>query len=237
MLDIAVLKVVTRGKSVRPQARREAVQAMRAKTGISERRACVLMRLSRTVLRNEGRGERDCRVLRSRILLLAAQRRRFGYRRIHALIRREGLAVNCKRLRCFYCEERLQVTRRARRRGLAVERPALEVPQAPNDVWSIDFVSDSLGYSCWLKCLTIVDNYTKEAIDIPVDHGISGEYVTRLLDWVGRFCGLSQVICTDQHPVTGSTLDRWAYRNCVTLRLIQAGKPTRNGHVETSTAN
>jgi putative transposase len=90
---------------------------MRAKTGISERRACVLMGLSRTVLRYEGRGERDCGVLRSRILLLAAQRRRFGYRRIHALIRREGLAVNCKRVQRIYCEERLQVTRRKRRRG------------------------------------------------------------------------------------------------------------------------
>jgi hypothetical protein len=104
------------------------------------------MRLSRTVLRNEGRGERDCRVLRSRILLLAAQRRRFGYRRIHALIRREGLAVNCKRVQRIYCEERLQVTRRKRRRGVAVERRALEVPRAPNEVWSIDFVSDSLEH-------------------------------------------------------------------------------------------
>jgi putative transposase len=133
------------GNTVSPQARREALQPMRANTGISERRACSLMELSRTVLRYEGRGERDCGVLRSRILLLAAQRRRFGYRRIHALIRREGLAVNCKRLQRIYCEERLQATRRARRRGLAVERRAIEVPQAPNDVWSINFLSDSLG--------------------------------------------------------------------------------------------
>ena len=104
-----------RGKKASLQARREAVQAMRAMTGISERRACSLIGLSRTVLHSIARGERDCGVLRSRILLLAAQRRRFGYRRIHALIRREGLAVNCKRVQRIYCEERLQVTRRKRR--------------------------------------------------------------------------------------------------------------------------
>ena len=206
---------------------------MRAKTAISERRACSLMGLSRTVLRYEARGERDCGVLRSRILLLASQRRRFGYRRIHALIRREGLTVNCKRVQRIYCEERLQVTRRKRRRGVAVERRTLEVPQAPNEVWSIDFVSDSLEHGRRLKCLTIVDDYTKEAIDIPVDHGISGEYVTRVLDRVGQFRGLPQVIRTDQGPeFTGNALDRWAYRNRVTLRLIQAGKPTQNAYVE-----
>jgi transposase InsO family protein len=111
----------------------------------------------------------------------------------------------------IYCEERLQVTRRKRRRGVAVERRTLELPQAPNEVWSIDIVSDSLEHGRRLKCLTIVDDYTKEAIDIPVDHGISGEYVTRVLDRVGQFRGLPQVIRTDQGPEsTGNALDRWA---------------------------
>ncbi len=171
--------------------------------------------------------------MRSRILFLAAQRRRFGYRRIHALIRREGLTVNSKRVQRIYCEERLQVTRRKRRRGVAVELRALEVPRAPNEVWSIDFVSDPLKHGRRLKCLTIVDDYTKEAIDIPVDHRISGEYVTRVLDRVGQFRGLLQVIRTDQGPeLTGNSLDRWAYRNRVMLRLIQAGEPTQNAYVE-----
>jgi len=118
----------------------------------------------------------------------------------------------------IYREERLQVARRKRRHGVAVERRALEVPLAPNEIWSMDFVSDSLEYGRRLKCLTIVDDYTKEAIDIPVDHGISGEYVTRVLDQVGQFRGLPQVIRTDQGPeFTGNALDRWAYRN-VTMR-------------------
>jgi putative transposase len=90
---------------------------MQAKTAMSERPACSLMGLSRTVLRYEVRGERGCSALRSRILLLAAQRRRFGYRRIHALIRSEGLVINGKHVQRIYCEERLQVTRRKRRSG------------------------------------------------------------------------------------------------------------------------
>ena len=100
---------------------------MRAKTGISERRACGLMGLSRTVLRYRAAGDRDQGRLREAIKSLAAQRRRFGYRRIHALIRREGGAVNGKRVQRIYREEGLQVARRKRRRGVAVERRALEV--------------------------------------------------------------------------------------------------------------
>jgi putative transposase len=116
---------------------------------------------------------------------------------------------------------------------VAVERRALEVPRAPNKVWSIHFKSDSLEHGPRLKCLTIVDDYTNEGIDIPVDHGISAEYVTRVSDRVGQFRGLPQVFRTDQGPeFTGNALDRWAYRNRMTLRLIQARKPTQNAYVE-----
>ncbi len=97
----------------------------------------------------------------------------------------------------------------------------------------MDFASDSLEHGRRLKCLTIVDDCTKEAIDIPVDHGISGEYVTRVLDRFGAFRGLPRVLRTDQgSEFTGNALDRWADRNRVTPRLIQAGKPTQNAYVE-----
>jgi putative transposase len=206
---------------------------MRAKTGISERRACLLMGISRTVLHYACKGEVDAGHLRGRIVALAGQRRRFGYRRIHALLRREGAAVNHKRVQRIYQQEGLQVSKRRRRHGVAVERRALEIPQGPNQVWSMDFVSDSLEYGRRLKCLTIVDDFTKELIDVPVDYGISGEYVTQVLDWAGQFRGLPKVIRTDQGPeFTGKAQDQWAYRNGVRLRLIQAGKPTQNAYVE-----
>ncbi len=207
--------------------------AMRAKTKISERRACRLMAISRTVLHYAPGREADGGQLRCRIVELAAQRRRFGYRRIHALLRREGAEVNVKRVHRLYRLEKLQVRRRKRREGVAVERRPLQRPTAPNQVWSIDFVSDSLEYGRRLKCLTIVDDFTKESIDIVVDHGIGGAYVTRILDRVGQFRGLPQVIRTDQGPeFTGKALDQWAWQRGVALRLIEAGKPTQNAYIE-----
>jgi putative transposase len=206
---------------------------MRAKTAISERRACQLMAISRTVLHYQPQPEADGGQLRCRIVDLAAQRRRFGYRRIHALLRREGALDNVKRIHRLYQLEKLQVQRRKRRRGVAVERRPLQVPTGPNQVWSMDFVSDSLEYGRRIKCLTIVDDFTKESVDIVVDHGIGGAYVTRVLDQVGKFRGLPRTIRTDQGPeFTGKALDQWAYECGVALRLIEAGKPTQNAYIE-----
>lgn len=206
---------------------------MRAKTTISERRACQLMGISRTVLRYEPRPEADGGQLRGRIAELAAQRRRFGYRRIHALLRREGARVNVKRVHRLYQLDGLQVRRRRRRHGVAVERRPLQMPTAPNQVWSMDFVSDALDHGQRIKCLTIVDDFTKEAVEIVVDHGIGGAYVARALDQVSKFRGYPRVIRTDQGPeFTGKALDQWAWERGVALRLIQAGKPTQNAYIE-----
>jgi len=103
---------------------------MRAKTPISERRACELMGISRTVLHYSPQPEVDGGQLRCRIVELAAQRRRFGYRRIHALLRREGAVANVKRVHRLYQIEKLQVQRRKRRHGVAVERRPLQIPRA-----------------------------------------------------------------------------------------------------------
>lgn len=173
------------------------MQAMRARTTISERRACVLMGLSRTVLHYAPCAQPRNDQLRVRIQQLAAERRR------------------------------------RRRRGVAIERRPLLVPQGPSEVWSIDFVMDALEHGRRLKCLTIVDDFTKEAIDIVVDHGISGHYVARVLEQAGHFRELPRVIRTDQGPeFTSKALDQWAYERGITLRFIQAGKPTQNAYVE-----
>jgi putative transposase len=191
------------------------------------------MGLSGTVLHYAVRSQPRNEQLRARIQQLAAERRRFGYRRIHALLRREGVSVNVKRVHRLYCEETLQVRRRRKRRGVAVERRPLLIPHAPNEVWSIDFVSDALEHGRRLKCLTIVDDFTKEAVDIVVDHGICGHYVTRVLEQAARFRELPRMIRTDQGPeFTGKALDQWAYERRIELRLIEAGKPTQNAYVE-----
>jgi putative transposase len=138
---------------------------MRAKTGISERWACALIGRSRTVMHYQATPETKNVEVRARMMALAEERRRFGYRRIHVMLRREGQCVNVKRLYRLYRLERLQVQRRRKRHGVAVEQRPLTIPQAPNQVWSIDFVSDSLETGRRLKLLTIVDDFTKEAIE------------------------------------------------------------------------
>jgi putative transposase len=200
---------------------------------ISERRACRLVGLSRTVLHYEAKMSEQNAELGARIGELAAVRRRFGYRRIHALLRREGSQANHKRVYRLYRLAGLAVTRRKKRVRVAVEREPLFLPERSNEVWSMDFVMDALSSGRWLKCLTIVDDFSKEAVDIVVDHAISGDYVTRALDQAARFRGFPRAIRTDQGPeYTGRALDQWAYRNGVDLKLIQAGKPTQNAYIE-----
>lgn len=113
------------------------------------------------------------------LIELAGERRRFGYRRLHALVRREGVVqANHKRIYRLYSDAGLSVRRRKKRHGLAVERQVLELQSSPNQVWSMDFVSDALANGHRIKVLTIVDDFSKEAIDLAVDFVISGHYVT-----------------------------------------------------------
>jgi putative transposase len=207
--------------------------AMSERTEISERRACRLVGLSRTVLHYEPKMSEPNLELGERIGEHAAARRRFGYRRIHALLRREGSQANHKRVYRSYRFAGLAVARRRKRARVAVEREPLLLPTSPNQVWSMDFVMDALSSGRRLKCFTVVDDFTNEAIELVLDHSITGEYVTRALDQAVRFRGAPRAIRTDQGPeFTGRALDQWAYRNGVDLKLIQAGKPTQNAYIE-----
>ena len=106
-----------------------------------------------------------------------------------------------------------------------MEREPLVLPSGPNEVWSMDFVMDVLACGRRIKILTIVDDFTKESLDIVVDYGISGRYVSRVLSRAARFRGLRRAIRTDQGPeFTGKALDQWACDNDVQLKLIEACK-------------
>ncbi len=206
---------------------------MTAQTAISESRACQLVGLSRTVLHYQPKPCVMNEQLQQRMIELATERRRFGYRRIHALLRREGVQANHKRVHRLYQEAGLAVRRRRKRHGVAVDREPLLLPTGLNQVWSMDFVSDALASGRRLKCLTIVDDSSKEAVDLVVDHGIGGHYVTRVLDQVALFRGYPKAIRTDQGPeFTGRALDQWAYQHGVQLKLIQPGKPVQNAYIE-----
>ena len=133
----------------------------------------------------------------------------------------------------LYREANLAVKRRKRRKGVAVPREPLSLPAQHNEVWSMDFVMDALSHGRRIKILTIVDDCTMEAVDLVADFGISGHYVTRVLDQVARFRGYPKAFRTDQGPeFTGRALDQWAYEHNVQLKLIQLGKPTQNAYIE-----
>jgi putative transposase len=216
-----------------PQAKRAAVAEMQSETAVSERRACQLVGLARSTLRYQPHRSVEDDQLQARIIELAQERRRFGYRRIHALLRREGHQINHKRTYRLYREANLAVRQRKKRQGVAVPREPLVLPQKRNAVWSMDFIFDALSSGRRLKVLAIVDDCTKELVDLVADSSISGHYVCRVLDRAARFRGYPQSIRTDQGPeFTGKALDQWAYQHGVELKLIQAGKPTQNAFVE-----
>jgi putative transposase len=173
------------------------VAAIREKVNISERRACRLVGFSRSVLHYDAKPDHENEVLAARLVELAHERRRFGYRRLRALVEREGAHANHKRIYRLYRETGLALPRRRRRHGVMIERERLELPNAPNEVCSIDFVKDALANGRRLKCLTVVDDFTREAVDIVVDQGISGLYVALALDRAARFRGYPKAARTD----------------------------------------
>ncbi|WP_431194480.1 integrase core domain-containing protein [Pseudomonas aeruginosa] len=231
-LDIESLKVVA-GKRVSPTARREAVQEMQARTGISERRACQLIGLSRSVLRYQPRASVQNTELQAQLVELAQERRRFGYRRLHILLRRAGVQDNHKRIYRLYRAAGLMVKRRRRRHGVAVERERLSLPSAPNQVWS-DEMARFRGYPKAIRTdqrpeFTAAMAFAVERERLSLPSAPNQVWS----DEMARFRGYPKAIRTDQRPeFTGKALDQWAYQRDIKLKLIQPGKPTQNAFIE-----
>jgi putative transposase len=163
---------------------------------MSERRACRTIGCVRMTVRYRSRRPDDAE-LRQRLRALAHERRRFGYRRLHVLLRREGFTVNHKRLFRLYREERLMVRRRGgRKRALGTRAPML-VPQWPNDRWSLDFVADQFIDGRRLRILVVVDDCTRECLALIPDTSISGIRVARELDRLLVASGKPQTIVSD----------------------------------------
>ena len=170
---------------------------MIAEHHLSERRACRLVGLSRDCYRNPPLVDERTQLLSAKIVEIAQVRRRFGYRRIHDLLRPEFPGVNHKRVYRLYSQAQLAVRKRKKVRRAASERVPLTVATHVNEVWSMDFVSDGLANGRRIKCLTVADDFSHECVDISVDYGISGQYVTRLLDRAATFRGYPIAVRTD----------------------------------------
>lgn len=200
--------------------------------GFGVTRACGLMGISRSLYRYRSRRPEGA-ALRARIGELAAVKRRYGYRRIHVLLKREGWTMNVKRTYRLYREAGLAVRVRKRKRIGPFERRPLPKPLHANTSWSMDFVADSLADGRRLRCLTIVDDCTRECLALEVDTSITGTRVVSVLERLADIRGLPQSITVDHGPeFEGKVLDAWAYTNHVMLAFIRPGKPVENAYIE-----
>ncbi len=222
---------------VGPQAEREAIPVFRAAAECSERHACGQMEIVRAMVRYRPRGTRFAEAnqrLRARLRELAEERRRWGYRRLHVLLKREGWKVNSKRVYRIYREQQLCVRRRRRRRRICAQaRVLLAAPTRPNQTWTMDFLHDALANGRKLRTLSIEDAYTREMLAIEVDTSLPALRAIRVLEKLRLERGLPERIVIDNGTeFTSKALDQWAYENKVTLHFITPGRPMENGYIE-----
>jgi putative transposase len=200
---------------------------------VSERRACALAMCSRSLYRYESRLDPRTE-LRGRIREIAHTRVRFGYRRVHVMLEREGWRANHKLVYRLYREEGLTLRRkRPKRHVSAVHREARTQPTASNEAWSMDFVADQLVQRTRFRALTVVDIFTKECLAIEVGQSLKGENVVAVLRRIATQRGVPKTIfCDNGSEFVGRALDLWAYVNKVRIDFSRPGKPTDNAHVE-----
>jgi putative transposase len=216
---------------VKPAQRRAAVHFLRVGFRISERRACQVIAAHRRTMRYRSR-KPDQSALRQRIKELAAVRVRYGYRRIHVLLRREGWPVNIKRVYRLYREEGLSLRYKRSKKRVSVPRVMPPPARRPNERWSIDFLKDSLADGRPFRVFTVVDNVSRVSPAIEAAFSIRGEAVVAVLDRL-KAGGLPERLAVDNGPeFISKALDAWAYRNGVQLEFSRPGKPTDNAFVE-----
>lgn len=216
---------------VTAEQRRRAVTYVQGAAAVSERRACRFLGVHRTPARYLARRGSDTE-LRARLRELAAAHPRWGVPRLVWLLRREGRADNHTRVERLYREEGLAVRKRARKR---VARPRVERPPslAPNARWSMDFVRDTTAGGRVFRALTVVDDFTREALVIEVDTSLPGARVVQALEQLAITRGLPPAISVDNGPeFAGRALDEWAHRRGVALQFIRPGKPVENAYIE-----
>lgn len=171
--------------------------------------------------------------LRMRRRELAASRVRFGYRRLTVLLRRDGWRVNAKRIYRLYTEEGLMVRTKVRVRAARRHRVPLAVATAPNQRWSMDFMSERVADGRWFRIFTVVDQFTRECLCLVADQSLTGEKVAQALEPVVAQRGAPRSITVDNGSEFASRImDAWAYRHSIELDFIRPGKPVENGFIE-----
>jgi putative transposase len=217
---------------VRPAAKREAVAHLQATMSLSERRACSIVSADRKMIRYRSRRPSET-VLRGRLRELANERRRFGYRRLFILLRREGEPSGINRIYRLYREEGLAVRkRRSRRRAVGTRAPIL-VEARPNARWSVDFVHDQFACGRRFRVLNIVDEVTRECLAAIPDTSISGRRVAReLTELIGHRGKPGMIVSDHGTEFTSNAILTWSKDHSMEWHYIEPGKPTQNAYVE-----
>lgn len=201
---------------------------------ISERRACLLIGIARSTKRYQIIQSREDIYISERLRVHAARCKRFGYRRLQVLLEREGIRVNHKKVYRLYKEAGLSLRKKHRKksylkRGMP-ERPVLT---APNERWSMDFVSDKTSSGRKFRVFTLLDEVTRECLALEVDSSITGGAVGRFLDKAGMFRGYPKEILSDNGPeFTSNAMNAWTYEKQIMQAFIDPGKPVQNAYIE-----
>jgi putative transposase len=199
---------------------------------MSERRACRVIGCQRMTVRYRSRRRADPK-LRERLVALARERRRFGYRRLLIFLRREGFVVNHKHLFRLYREERLMVRKRGGRKRALGSRTPMPVPTRPNELWALDFVSDQLVSGRRFRILAIYDVCTRRCLLAVADFSLSGRRVARELDRLIAVHGKPKAIGSDNGTeLTSNAILAWTAETGVDWHYIAPGKPVQNAFIE-----
>lgn len=218
---------------VSPAQRRAVVSWAESAYRVSQRRACEALVIARSVIRYRSIKPDDAPV-RRRLHELAAARPTFGVRRLHVLLRRDGLRINRKKVRRLYREEGLQLKPRRRRRRAATLRQPRAIVTRPNERWAMDFMHDALATGGTLRVFTLIDVFSRECLALEVGRGFTGHAIAQLLTDAGERRGALPAIiqCDNGTEFTSVALDHWAYWNRVQLDFSRPGKPVDNSVCE-----
>lgn len=215
---------------VKPTAKKTAARYLEEKHQFSERRACRLLKLSRTAKRHQSKRSDDPAFI-ERLKDLAAERPRWGYRQLMRKLKREGIKMNPKKFRRIYREQNLSIKMRKKSKLRTQPRVPIQAPVRPNERWSMDFVSDRIGPSGRrFRVLTVIDELTRGCVALYADFSIPGFKVAQVLERIGE---LPQSIRIDNDSeFTGQAMDQWANAKQVKLDFIRPGKPNDNAFIE-----
>ena len=219
-------------KRIKPARKKEIANELQQELHLSERRVCRLLNINRTFKRYQSSKAEQDAVITDRLSELAALHRRYGYKRLHILLRREGFEINHKKTYRLYTEAGLCIRKR-KKKCPSEKRGKPNTVETPNVRWSFDFVSDTLAIGRKFRVLTVIDEATRECLALEMDTSLTGTRVVNVLNRIAFFRGFPQEILTDNGPeFTSCALSEWTYDKKIQHIFIEPGKPVQNAYIE-----